>query len=203
MSDAKMLPQWASRVQKSKIKHLYELDAKGIYDDKLLDEVGYALYARCQSFITACQATSGSASCPICDTLIHHDRDKEMLLICANCDWQLTWGEYFATIQHKQLSGAEPVLELFQEFVDKFPQAQSDREKMFRIDKLLHGYHWSVKYGPTRPVAVNLIEGRLWDVILFLDELSYGPGSTPGTTQQQAEWFERSQNARNWGLEKQ
>lgn len=202
MGDAKILPQWTSRVQKSKIKRLYELDAEGICDDELLDEVGYALYSRCQSFITACQATLGEVSCPVCNTLISHDWDKATLLICPKCDWQLTWGEYFATIQHKQLSGAEPVLKLFREYVDKFPQANSAREKMFRIDQLLHGFHWHVKYGPTRPVAINLIEGRLCDVISFLDELSYGPGSTPGTTQKHEEWVERSQNARNWGLKK-
>ena len=69
---------------------------------------------------------------------------------------------------------------------------------MFYIDKLLHGFHWSVQYGPTRPVAINLIEGRLSDVIQFLDTLSYGPDSTPGIYQSQTEWFDKSQNARNW-----
>ena len=69
---------------------------------------------------------------------------------------------------------------------------------MFNIDKLLHGFHWSVRYGPTRPVAINLIEGRLKDVIQFLDALSFGPDSTPGMFQNRAEWFEKSQNARNW-----
>lgn len=202
MSEVKILPQWASRVQKSKIKQLYNLDSKGIYDDELLDEVGYALRSRCQSFISACQATSGKVICPVCDTLIPHDWDKDKLINCPNCQWQLTWGEYFATIQHKQLSGAEPVLELFQEYVDKFQQAQTNQEKMFSIDRLLHGFHWSVKYGPTRPVAVNLIDGRLRDVILFLDELSYGHGSTPGTDVHKAEWIERSQNARSWALKK-
>jgi hypothetical protein len=189
-------------VQKAKIKRLYDLDSQGIYDFELLDEVGYALRSRCQSFITACQAVAGNAPCPVCDTVIPHNWDKEKLLNCPKCDWQLTWGDYFATIQHKQLSGAEPVLEIFQEFVDQFPKARTDREKMFRIDRLLHGFHWNVKYGPTRPVAINLIEGRLHDVILFLDELSYGPDSTPGTIEQKTEWIEKSQNARNWALKK-
>ena len=193
-----ILPNWAQRLKKSKIKQLYELDAKGIYDDDLLDEVGYALYARCQSFIEACRATSGEVICPVCSTIIFHNQDKERLLICPGCDWQLTWGTYFTTIQHKQLSGAEPVLELFKEYINKFPKANSDWEKMFCIDKLLHGFHWSVRYGPTRPVAINLIEGRLSDVIQFLDALSYGSGSTPGIKQNQTEWFEKSQNARKW-----
>ena len=193
-----ILPKWAQRVAKSKIKQLYELDAKGIYDEDLLDEVGYALYARCQSFIEACRATSGEVHCPVCRMIILHNLDKESLLKCPDCDWQLTWGKYFATIQHKQLSGAEPVLKLFREYINKFPKTNSDRERMFYIDRLLHGFHWSIRYGPTRPVAINLIEGRLSDVIQFLDALSYGPDSTLGIIQNQTEWFEKSQNARNW-----
>ena len=55
MSEAKVLSQWAPRVQKSKIKRLYDLDAKGIFDDEFLDEVGYALRSRCWSFISARQ----------------------------------------------------------------------------------------------------------------------------------------------------
>jgi len=55
-----------------------------------------------------------------------------------------------------------------------------------------------IRYGPTRIVAINLIKGRLSDVIKFLDALSYGPDSTPGIIQNQTEWFEKSQNARNW-----
>jgi hypothetical protein len=198
MRDKTILPKWGQRVRKFKIKQLYELDAKGIYDEELLNEVGYALYARCQSFIEACRATSGEVICPVCRIVIPHNLDKGRLLICPGCDWRLTWGTYFATIQHKQLSGAEPVLEILREYVNKFPKANSDREKMFYIDKLLHGFHWSVRYGPTRPVVINLIEGRLSDVIQFLDALSYGPGSTPGIIQNQTEWFEKSQNARNW-----
>jgi len=192
------LPKWAQRVAKSKIKQLYETDAKGIYDEDLLNGVGYDLYARCQSFIEACRATSGEVICPVCRIVIPNNLDKEHLLICPGCDRQLAWGTYFATIKHKQLSGAEPVLELFQDYVNKFPKANSSQEKMFWIDNLLHGFHWSVRYGPTRPVAINLIEGRLSDVIKFLDALSYGPDSTPGMIQNQTEWFEKSQNARNW-----
>ena len=196
--DESILPKWAQRVAKSKIKRLYELDAKGICDEDLLDEVGYALYARCQSFIEACRATTGEVICPVCRIVIPHYLDKENLLKCPGCDWQLTWGKYFATIQHKQLSGAEPVLELYKDYVNKFPKANTNQEKMFYVDNLLHGFHWSVRYGPTRPVAINLIKGRLSDVIQFLDALSYGSGSTPGIIQNQTEWFEKSQNARNW-----
>ena len=122
--DQNILPKWAQRVAKSKIKQLYELDAKGICDEYLVDEGGYALYSRCQSFIEACHATSGEAYCPLCRTIIFHNQDKESLLICPNYDWQLIWRTYFATIQHKQLSGAEPVLELFNEYIKKISKSK-------------------------------------------------------------------------------
>jgi hypothetical protein len=120
------------------------------------------------------------------------------VLRCEHCGWELTWGQYFRTIQHKQLSGAEPVLELFRDFVMRFPRAHTPQEKMVLIDTLIHGFHWAAKYGPTRPVAANLIEGRLPDVIRFLDRLTYGNGSTRGIADTRAGWVEKSQNARGW-----
>ena len=97
-----------------------ETDAMGIYDDDLIKEVGYSLLARCQSFLRANEATSGRALCPACRRIVPHAWNKEEVLQCENCGWELTWGEYFETIQHKQLSGAEPVRELFRDFVKRF-----------------------------------------------------------------------------------
>jgi hypothetical protein len=110
------------------------------------------------------------------------------------------WAPRVKKSKIKQLSGAEPVLDLFKTFVDQYPKTQISQENMHLIDRLLHSFHWIVKYGPTRPVAINLIEGRLGDVILFLDELSSGPSSTPGTLERKAEWTENSRNARGWVL---
>ena len=58
-ADSDRLPTWAPRVPKALIRRFYETDAKGIYDEELIDEVGYALLARCQSFITANLARAG------------------------------------------------------------------------------------------------------------------------------------------------
>jgi hypothetical protein len=35
--------RWARRVEQEKIRRLYETDARGIVDDELIDEVGYAM----------------------------------------------------------------------------------------------------------------------------------------------------------------
>lgn len=60
---------------------------------------------------------------------------------------------------------------------------------MLLIDRLIHGFHWFLRMEyPTRPVAINLIEGRLVEVIEFLDGLTVGDASTPGVSERKAEW---------------
>jgi hypothetical protein len=197
-----LLPAWAPRIPKSKIFRLYQLDALGIYDDELLDEIGWRFYARCRSFIDAVNAVRGQVPCPVCGNTINHHGQKDEDLQC-DCGWKLSWGEYFETIQHKQLSGAEPVLILFQEFIEHFPKATDNRDKMILIDRLIHGFHYYFKnHTPTRPVAVNLIEGKLNEVIEFLDRLSYGESSTPGVDEVKTEWDKNIQYARSWGKSK-
>jgi hypothetical protein len=192
------MPVWAPRVPKHQIRQLYETDALGIHDRDLIDEVGYALLARCQSFIAANRAVAGEATCPCCGAIVSHRGQKEEWLRCA-CGWQLTWGAYFSTIQRKQLSGAEPVLRLFREYVAAYPAARTARDRMLLIDRLLHGFHWYYKDNtPTRPVAINLVEGRLGDVIAFLEDLTYGEHSTPATRETYATWDERAEVARGW-----
>ena len=198
MSQDHPRPAWAPRVRRHKIRTLYENDAKGICDEALIDDVGYALLARCQSFIAANQARGGEVPCPSCSRIVPHSRGKEEVLRCR-CGWEMTWADYFKTIQNKQLSGAEPVLELFRNFVRSFPSARTPRDKMLLIDQLIHGFHWSLRKGhPTRPVAVNLIAGKLTEVMAFLDELTYGNASTPGLKDNLAEWNENIQTAREW-----
>ena len=199
MSDLNALPTWAPQVRPEKIRRLYQLDAQGIYDDDLINDVGYGLLVRCASFIQANRGVAGWALCPNCGVEIEHAVDKAEILQCA-CGWSLPWSDYFATIQHKQLSGAEPVIKLFRDFVEGYPRARTAQQRMILIDTLLHGFHWYAKTGePTRPVAVNLIALRLGDVMDFLDELSYGDQSTPGARKRKAEWDTRIAHARSWG----
>ena len=192
-------PAWAPRLPQSLIRRLYETDALGIYDDELLDEVGWGLLARCESFITAVEAARGRVKCPACGQIVLHHSDKEEILHCEACGWEMPWQAYFKTFQHKQLSGAEPVLALFQEFITQFPAARESRQKMLLIDRLIHGFHYYLQFGPTRAVGVNLIEGNYHQVVEFLDRLTYGEGSTPGTRQAYEEWREMiNQAADKW-----
>jgi hypothetical protein len=64
---------------------------------------------------------------------------------------------------------------------------------MLEIDGLIHAFHEDAKKRWARPAACNLIEGTMTDMIPFLDELAYGPKSTPGLDEQRREWAEKPQ----------
>jgi DNA-directed RNA polymerase subunit RPC12/RpoP len=189
-------------VPQHKIRQFYLNDANGIYDDELIDKVGYALLARCESFLIANDAAQGRVICPVCSTTILHTGKSDEMLRCKQCGWEIVWKEYFATFQHRQLYGAEPVLELFREFVKRFSSARTLQEKVLLIDTLIHGYHWNQKYGNTRPVAINLIGGKLPEVIRFLDSLTYGAANTEGVQETYTEWVKKSENVRSWAFPK-
>jgi hypothetical protein len=193
-----MLPTWSPRVTQREIRRLYETDAKGIHDEELINEVGYGLLARCLSSIAAAEATRGKARCPQCSRVVAHAGRREELLRCE-CGWELTWRDYFKTIQHKQLLGAEPVLDQFRSYVEAFSADRTPPEKMILIDQLIHGFHWYYKTNlPTRPVAVNLIEGRLSEVVAFLDNLSCGDRSTAGVMDNYAQWDKHIESHGDW-----
>jgi hypothetical protein len=198
MNKKQPAPLWAPRLPKKLISRLYVNDALGMRDEGLIDDVGYRLLMRCRSFITANKAVHGKATCPACSSIITHNKGKDESLVCG-CGWKLSWSDYFDTIQHKQLSGAEPVITLFTKFVARFPLSRSYKEKIILIDEVIHGFHWYAKNNtPTRPVAINLIEGRLKDVIDFLDSLSYGKKSVPKLSQTKKVWEENIKYARSW-----
>lgn len=182
---------WAPRVSQQLIRRLYETDAQGIYDEDLIDEVGYALLARCESFIEANEGRGGRPKCFQCGEIIENAW-ADGTAKCPQCGWQVKWANYFPSIKGKQLSGAEPVLAVMREYISQFSRTRDLREKTFAIDRLIHQFHWytlkNTKNITTRPMAVNLIEGRMSDVVAFLNKLTYGDGSTPGMVEQQDEW---------------
>ena len=177
-------PTWAPRLRQAKVCRLYENDARGIYDEELIDDVGASLLARCESFIAANEARKGKAPCPRCRSTVPHNGVREELLHCDGCGWELTWGEYFRTIQHKQLSGAEPVIRLFSEFAGSFPSARTAREKVLLIDRLIHGFHWYHKTNSaTRPVAINQ---RM--AMIFCSEIGFSVSPGPRITNSHTEF---------------
>lgn len=185
--------RWAPRVQPAVIRRLYETDARGIHDDELIDEVGFALYSRCRSILHVSDAINGRVHCPQCDAIVARpSADADAPLRCSQCGWATTWGAYYATYRTAEL-GAGGAHDIFSNFVARWEAARGPREKMLLIDRLIHSWHWETRqqrprFGLGRPTGVNLIEGNRKQVLAFLDALSYGPASTTGTREQKSLW---------------
>jgi hypothetical protein len=190
MSDTStyQLPQWAPRLSKSQIQRLYQSYGRGIVDEELIDDVGHSLYSRCVSMLQASEAIRGNPLCPRCETTAQLDPEPPSFARCANCGWLCPWEQYQKTYQHKGLfaGGLEPFVK---DFVQRFPATHSHRERMVLIDNLLHRFHWeSVGNGNGRPGATSLIEGKMKDIMAFLDRLSYGDNVPPEIERTREEW---------------
>jgi hypothetical protein len=71
------------------------------------------------------------------------------------------------------------VVNLFEQYLERFPQAKSPSEKLLLIDWLIHQFH--VMQGVARmPVGQNVIQGTTEQVRALIEALASGPGSTQG-----------------------
>ena len=168
--------RWAPRVAPQRIRRLYATDALGIVDDEQIDEVGLALYARCQSILRATAAHKGRVACPRCEAAVLRPGSvwrRGQVLRCEACGWTATWGAYYDTYKGKHLKGGS-ALGAFREFVERYPLAPTPRARMLAIDRLLHTFHHQLK-ASTRPAGINLIDGTLSEVLDFLQQLTDGP----------------------------
>lgn len=166
---------WAPRAAPEQIRLLFESDARGFLDEELLDEVGYRLAARCKDILQVSEALAGRAACRKCSQAIPRlrcnrpDEDDEMLQ-CPRCGWHVTWGAYFQSISGRKLRGGE-VVHVYREFVDRFAQAQTARDKILAIDRLIHEFHTNLGK-PTKPVAVTVISGSSQAVKQLIEDLA-------------------------------
>jgi hypothetical protein len=189
MSDNEPPVRWAPRISRTKIRRLYQTDARGIVDEELIDEVGFALYSRCQSILIVTEAAAGRIACPQCETLItRQSEDPAELLRCATCDWEAEWERYHQTWRHQELYGGG--VDSFQEFNKQWPGAGIPQQKMLLIDQLIHTWHWQAREDHLlgRPTDVNLIDGSRAQAIALLDEITYGPNSAKAMRERGAAW---------------
>lgn len=93
---------WAPRVKPIRIRHLYRYARLGIYDDMLLHDVGWALYARCSDIAAVADVyREGCVPCPQCRTKIVRKIDPlfstgeggthETWFYCSHCSERLLW----------------------------------------------------------------------------------------------------------------
>lgn len=181
--------QWAPKVRRNKIKRLYHNDALGLVDDELIAEVGFNLLQRCQSIL---MVTEGSrVICPQCNNEIVCPGERwsrQYPIVCPNCAWKATYGQYRDSWRHQELMGGNAVF-AFQAYAVEYPKASSPQERLLLIDRLIHSFHWSIRNRRNHaPAANQLIEGGLEEVIAFLDELTYGEKSIPELKETNDNW---------------
>ena len=182
-------PRWAPKVSQAKLHLLYERDAQGIIDLGLIEEVGWALWERWDSILIVTAACNGQVLCPSCETIIERQNpwsDGETVE-CAKCGWHILWAIYHQSYRGKQLFGANAV-DVFATYHKAFLRVQIAREKMLLIDQLVHAFHIILQHGIGRPVAANLIEGSLKDVIDFLNKLTSSRESATGLSDSRRAW---------------
>ena len=208
MNDGRSEIRWSPRVSKLKIRRLYELDAQGIIDEELLDDVGFTLLLRCRDIITIDEAKHGRVKCPRCAnqrrrTIVERVSQKgdvrDEVIVCPECGWRITWGEYALSFKRKQLNPGGAV-GIFAALVEAYQAARRPKHKMLAIDRLIHAFHTSVVHPTGRPVGVNLIQGKLTDVVQFLDRLTYGDNLSEEVRANRAEWRKQMQDTHWAGL---
>jgi RNase P subunit RPR2 len=98
---------WARRVSRRDIQRLYESDAKRLLDEELLDRIHYAIYVRVCDMVEVREAQQfGRVKCrhcrePILQPYQMGSRNKNKLLKCEKCDWQVTCGEFYKSYSGK------------------------------------------------------------------------------------------------------
>jgi hypothetical protein len=175
---------WAKRVSRRDIQRLYESDAKGLLDKELLNEVHYAIYVRvCDMFEVREAQQFGRVKCRQCRGPVPQPyrmgtRNKNKVLICEKCSWQVTCGEFYKSYTGKSMLPGS-VTDLFENYIDRFPKAKTSSEKLLLIDWLIHQFH--VMQGVAgKPVGQNVIQGTVDQVRELIETLAYGPGNTKG-----------------------
>ena len=180
-------PSWASRISREKIARIYRDDAAGIHDEGLIDEVYFGLVERCRSILAVSEARKGRAICPACDSIVPHDCRRDSQLACDGCGWTTSWRAYRGSFQGEHLiaPGMEP---FYREFLSRVRVHETPRERMLRIDWLIHRVHWEGTSLPGQPGANTLISGRATEVNAFLHQLSAGEYLTRRLTDPSSYW---------------
>jgi len=186
-------PTWAKKVPPGKIERLYKLDAMGIFDDELVNDVGFSLYARVDSMLMVTSSNLGHPLCIECRTEIPNSWQKGFISICPSCGWAIDIFEYRASYKGQTLNGVGALPEL-KEFAMKYPLMKTYAEKMRLIDFLLHTFHGNLNSEPSRPTATNVIDGSAGDIAKMIFNLAYGENSTvsAGALDEWLEKFNRS-----------
>lgn len=188
MRESETQIKWAPRVSREKILELYIKVASGNDDEELINEVANAFYNRCSDLIRIAERRF---ACPVCYEELPHPHRPNTDLVCEKCSWRMDWRSYYSTFKGKQLMVNVDLTDVTRKFVNDLPECKTPQAKMILIDAIIHACHAWVQNGVTyygRPLAVNFIDGKMNQVVAFLENLPNGPDTLPEMTEQVMDW---------------
>ncbi|MDF2987263.1 MAG: hypothetical protein K0R50_2773 [Eubacterium sp.] len=159
---------WSQKVSRRDLIRLYKADAKMLFDEDLVDEIGITLYARCiQGRDVWLDIDSGKLKCHNCGNILLAQRG----LMTCTCGYQYLFREYMRSFRKENMpSGA--ATHIFNAFIKNWEKVKVYHEKMRLIDELIHEFHINLVSGiKGRFVGINLIDGskkQIGDLILTL-----------------------------------
>jgi len=207
-----MVIKWAQRLKKEKLTRLYKLNAMGIIDYDLLQDVAITLYLRCKAIIAVYDAHfNHKVRCPFCcdrgdDYYIDFPRGlktdvrENYIFECLKCGGSFSWPDFKKSHSRSQLNigGAGDV---FRNYIKQFERNLDDNDLMLAVDRLIHEYHYGLKKdGVTlesyRIAGANLIEGKnTGEIIKFLDDLTNNIGDDEKLKETARIWRENVKNS--------
>lgn len=167
--------RWCKKVSRRDLQRLYQSEANGMIDDALLDEIGYAFYARCrQSKEILPLLEQGQIQCHHCGSVLYATGYASITQ--CECGYCYTYREYRRSFNANDMPAhrAQPI---FDAFMEKWPQCKEPTQKMMLIDWLIHAFHVTLMSGEKgRSVCVNLIEGTKKQISDLILTLAYDSG---------------------------
>jgi hypothetical protein len=97
--------RWAPKLPVAMIVRLYTSDAQQRRDERLVDDVGWRIFPRCQDVLLV---SDSRVLCPGCGADVHVRRigePEDRTARCPSCAWSITAGEYHASFEHRDLNG--------------------------------------------------------------------------------------------------
>ncbi len=186
---------WAPRVDPQSIRRLYKSDAKGLVDEDLINDVGFALYARCETIriVTERRCPECEGEMPFGGKTIGAKRNES--LTCPDCGWTTTWACYHKSYKGRRIFGGR-AYSAFLLFAKEFKAKRSPRQRMLAIDRLVHSVHEDANGGAAGPGAVNLLDGKMHEILEILDDLANGDTGVAATSTVRREYLSKMDEGR-------
>jgi hypothetical protein len=162
--------KWAPKLRLEKLVRLYQLDAAGLQDEELLNDVAWTLYGRVLDVV---RVASSLGVCPYCSTefLVRWlGEAADVRSSCPVCGWSTTAGQYHQSWEHRDLNGHS---EEFARYLEELPTVRSYAERMRLVDRLVHAAHVASGCGGVGGMVFrNLLEGDRRKIKQALDQLA-------------------------------